>query len=694
MDILEEAKETYLNEMAELLQEIESSLLELEQRPDDSAQIHSLFRYFHTIKGSSEIFGFHHISGFAHTTEHLLDKVRNGDIQVSVPMIRALLDSRDHLTALLEITPDVFDSSDELKQTGEQLTHTLLQFFSPDTTGVAGNVSSKKESSSTRENSSSKEKPPGEKLWKIQISFKRDLFRHGMDPYPFIRYMRTMGTIEDVVLNTDDFPSLTKMEPESCYLDLEIQFRTVQSEKEIRDNFEFVQDDCTLSIEPMEEQTAETIVPEESGQPVSGAPAGEKKEKASSAAIRKSDTFRVDSSRIDSLINLVGELVISGARVGQLIGGTRSVEVGEETDRLNRIINEIRDDTMRLRMVPIGGIFVRFNRVVHDLSQEMGKRVILEVHGKEAELDKTVIEKITDPLTHIIRNALDHGIEKSEERVKNGKPAEGHIKLDAYHEGGEVVIEVKDDGQGLNRHRIHRRAVERGLVDENTVLSDNEIFRLIFEPGFSTAEKVSHVSGRGVGLDVVKKNIESLRGSVEIESVDGEGSLFRIRLPLTLATIDGFLVKVGLVYYVINLDVVEECVEFTRDLKSSGQRNFVNLKGEVLPFLNLKAFFNESGESSDREHIVVVKSGRKKVGLLVDGLMGEIHSVMKPPGRIFEKIKILSGFTILGNGEIAQVLDVSMLLHKAEHMEALRTGGEGYAEESGTGVIRSAVGVV
>jgi two-component system chemotaxis sensor kinase CheA len=387
--------------------------------------------------------------------------------------------------------------------------------------------------------------------------------------------------------------------------------------------------------------------------------------------------IRVHADKLDSLINLVGELVIAGASVNLLAARAGNPLLQESTSVISHLVEEIRDGALQLRMVQIGETFSRFQRVVRDVSQELGKDIELAISGAETELDKTVVEKIGDPLMHLVRNAMDHGIESAQMRAANGKPAKGTLYLNAYHDSGSIVIEVADDGGGLNRERILQKAVERGLVAANANLTAHEIDNLIFEPGFSTAEKLSNLSGRGVGMDVVRRNIESLRGTVELDNEPGKGTTVRIRLPLTLAIIDGFLVGVNHSSYVIPLDMVTECVELNAsERQAARQRGYLNLRGAVLPLAWLRDQFEMVGEEVRRENVVVVHYGAHQAGLVVDELMGEFQTVIKPLGKMFSSIKGISGSTILGSGEVALILDVPSLIQHATERENVAVATE------------------
>ncbi len=370
--------------------------------------------------------------------------------------------------------------------------------------------------------------------------------------------------------------------------------------------------------------------------------------------------MRVDADKLDRLINLVGELIIAAAGANLLARRTQNVALQESSSTLAGLVEEVRDSALQLRMVKIGATFTRFKRVVHDVAKELGKDIELRTSGEETELDKTVVEKIGDPLMHLVRNAMDHGIEAPEVRAEHGKPAQGTVALNAYHDSGSIVIEVSDDGGGLNRDKILNKAVERGLVQCDINLSDAEIYSLIFEPGFSTADQITNLSGRGVGMDVVKRNITALRGSVGVSSELGKGTTVTVRLPLTLAIINGFQVGVGNSVFVIPLDMVDECVEF---LAAPGY-DYIDLRGKVLPFIRLRELFDLPDASGSRQNIVVVKHANQKFGLVVDTLMGEAQTVIKPLSKMFTQVRGISGSSILGSGDVALILDVPALMEK------------------------------
>jgi len=560
--------------------------------------------------------------------------------------------------------------------------------------------------------------------WHISLRFGEDVLRNGMDPASFLRYLSKLGEIVYVTTLFDRMPAPETMDPESCYLGFEVDLKSDASKKEIEDAFEFVKDDCRISILTPNSRVSDYI------QLIQDLPEGEEKlgqilirsgaltqreledglarqstgtsdpsgaqligqilvdqgmvqQPVVDAAIAKqqnirekrpqeSRLIRVQADKLDALINLVGELVIAGASANLLAQNSGDGALLEATSTMSRLVEEIRDGALQLRMVQIGETFHRFQRVVRDVSKELDKDIDLVISGAETELDKTVVEKISDPLMHLVRNSIDHGIESADLRTASGKPQKGHLRLNAYHDSGSIVIEVADDGGGLNKSKILQKALEREVISSTHNLSDKEIYNLIFEPGFSTSDAVSNISGRGVGMDVVRRNIEALRGTIDLDSSEGVGTTVRIRLPLTLAIIDGFLVGVSNNAYVVPLDMVLECVELTpAQQKASHTTNYINLRGEVLPFLRLRDLFGVDGPSPRRENIVVMKYAGQQAGLMVDSLMGEFQTVIKPMGKLFTHLKGIAGSTILGSGDVALILDVPSLVQRAVNAETL-----------------------
>lgn len=709
---LDAALQTFIAESRELLQNMEEALLRIEQAPDDADTINAIFRAAHTIKGSAGLFGLDDIVAFTHVAESVLDRVRSGQQAVDGQLVAVLLASADHMTELVDNVANASELAPDVRQTGQSLMDRLGAYLGESGTppAVAAKLPAEYQMPHTTEGGGQVETD----LWHISLRFGPDVLRNGMDPLSFIRYLGTLGDIHHIVTVFDSMPAAAAMDPESCYLGFEISFKSSADKTAIESVFDFVSGDCQIRILPPRSKITEYLLliadmhgeelrlgemlvrcgtltaselqtglamqnaegtepPRPIGQVLADAQlapspviaaALEKQRQVKENRSNEAHLIRVDADKLDQLINLVGELIIAGAGTTLIAQRTGVSDLLEATATLSRLVEQVRDSALTLRMVQIGATFNRFQRVVRDVSKELGKDIDLVISGAETELDKTVVERIGDPLTHLVRNSMDHGIESAEVRLARGKPAKGTLKLNAYHDAGSIVIEVSDDGGGLNKERILQKATERGLVSEGATLSDQEIYNLIFEPGFSTAEVISNLSGRGVGMDVVRRNIEALRGTVDLDSSPGLGSTVRIRLPLTLAIIDGFLVGVGNAVYVIPLDMVVECIELSAADRDASERRYLNLRGEVLPYRRLREHFEVPGPLPRRENIVVVRYGQLKVGLVVDKLMGEFQTVIKPLGKVFSQIKGVGGFTILGSGEVALILDVPGLMNQ------------------------------
>ncbi|MBI5643261.1 MAG: chemotaxis protein CheA [Deltaproteobacteria bacterium] len=713
---LTQAKLTFITESSELLVEMENALLILEKSSDDQDTINSLFRSAHTIKGASGILGIDHVEKFTHVVENLLSKVREGEIGITNEAIELLLECRDHIKALIELAASDAPLTATVMAKDAELLVRLTQIL-----GTKEEKPRKEAKGADAPAAAITGTLAQTDAWHISLRFGPDVLRGGMDPIPFINYLSKLGEVTSLTTIFDSIPPLEAADPESCYLGFEVDFKSDFDKKAIEDVFEFVREDCKIHILPPHsriESYVELIngLPEDTlllgeilvnggaltqpeleealklqGRPDAGAEEGKrllgeilvsehmvqqdildaallKQKKTQEVKSKEAKTIRIDADKLDSLINLVGELVISSANIDQQAQRIKDTWLLESASSMLCLVEEIRDTSMKIRMVPIGETFSRFNRVIRDISKETGKEIELEIKGGETELDKTVVEKISDPLMHLVRNAADHGIETSEQRVSAGKPSKGTIRLNAYHDAGSIVIEIIDDGRGLNRKKILDKAIALGLANTAQSLTDNEIFRFIFEPGFSTAEAVTKLSGRGVGMDVVKRNIESLRGTVDVESAEGAGAKVVIRLPLTLAIIDGFMVGVQGSSYVIPLDMVVECVELSdAERQAASRRSYINLRGEVLPYVRLRDFFRLAGESPRFENIVVVQYASVKIGLVVDELYGEVQTVIKSLGRVYRDIQGISGATIMGNGKVALILDIPRLIACVEH---------------------------
>ena len=717
---MDELTTVFVTESREQLAAMEEALLQLEASPDDADLINAVFRPAHTIKGAAGVIECNFIVAFTHVAENALDKLRNGEIKVSSDLVAVLLGCCDHIGNLLSVLESGTAEPDEdLKAEGDSLLSRLQRDWldaKPESSAPP------RPSTPPVQKEADVEASGGgyveTDFWHISLRFGPGVLRNGMDPISFLRYLATLGQIVSIETIPDAMPVAEEMDPEACYLGFEISFKSDADKTTIESVFDFVRDECSLCILPPNSKLVDYIAliqalpestmrlgeilvkigaltqteldeglktqesnlsPSEGGESPLSPPLGEilieqkvvqpelieaaviKQKQVSEKKAAEARLIRIQADKLDRLIDLVGELVITGASTSLLASRAGLSDLNEATSLLNRLVEQIRDSALQLRMVQIGETFNRFQRGGRDVSKELGKEIELVVAGGETELDKSVVEKIGDPLMHLVRNAMDHGIESAEVRQAHGKSPRGRLSLNAFHDSGSIVIEVADDGGGLNREKILKKAIEKGLIQSGQHLTDQEVANLIFEPGFSTVDKVSNLSGRGVGMDVVKRNIQSLRGRVEVDFVEGQGTRFSIRLPLTLAIIDGFLVGADKSAYVIPLDMVVECLELQAHASSSKDRNYLNLRGEVLPFIRLRDLFEIPGERPKRENVVVVKAAGQKAGIVVDTLMGEFQTVIKPLGQLFRHLRGIGGSTILGSGDVALILDVQAL---------------------------------
>jgi len=689
---MDDVLQTFIAESRELLLQMEDALLQIEKSPQDLDTINGLFRVAHTIKGSAGLFGLMPIVEFTHVAESVLDRVRSLEVRVDEALSALFLDARDHIGQLIDLLAEDgnLDRLDEpVRAQGQSIIERLSLYLDA---AVSTPAPALQAPAPADEPGAS----PGH--WHLSLRFGPDVLRNGMDPLAFLRYLSTLGRLLHTVTLFDGLPPMTAMDPETNYLGFELALASDASLEVIDGAFDFVREDALVSIlapnatvqacrthldglpednatlvellvrcGTLTEAQALLVTQDAEQAPVETRSEPDVQESTTppvkagkSAASNEGNLIRVDAAKLDQLINLVGELIIAGAGANLVAVRSGIGEMIEATSLLSRLVEEVRDSALTLRMVQIGATFTRFQRVVRDVSKELGKDIVLHIGGGETELDKTVVERIGDPLTHLVRNAMDHGIEPASTRLQRGKPAQGTVRLNAYHESGSIVIEVSDDGGGLAKDKILAKARERGLVGEAQQPSDKDILNLIFEPGFSTADQVSNLSGRGVGMDVVKRNITALRGSVSLESEVGQGTTVRIRLPLTLAIIDGFLIGVGKASYVIPLNMVEECIELAP--QRGTETGYLDLRGEVLPILRLRDMFDVQEPGGNRENVVVVQYAGLRAGLVVDRLQGEFQTVIKPLGKVFGDAHGLGGFTILGSGAVALILDIPNLL--------------------------------
>ena len=703
---MDELKQVFLQESFEQLDALESLLLYLEHQPDDETTLNGIFRAAHTIKGAAGMVESTAVESFAHVVENVLDRLRNHEIAVSTQLAALMLQCTDHLRVLVASEAGVARmESEEIEAQGARLLMQLGEY------GPGGQVFASPKAADP----GVERIPPnssGQNCWHISVRFGPEVLRQGMDPENFLRFLETLGDIRHLETLADAMPAAAEMDPELCYLGFEIALESSADKQSIEDIFAFVRDECQLAIlppnskvadylelirdlpedplrlgeilvrvgaltadeladglraqslasdEPAPEalQIGEILVAQHVVQPELVAAAVARQAQVSEKKAEDAKLIRVPADKLDHLINLVGELVIAGAATSLLAHTRRDGELIESSSLLTRLVEEIRDASLQLRTVQIGETFNRFQRLVRDACKDLGKDVELVISGGETELDKSIVEKIGDPLMHLVRNSLDHGIEAPAVREAAGKDPQGTLFLNAFHDAGNIVIEVSDDGAGLNRNKILAKAIERGLVDAEAHLSDREVFDLIFAPGLSTAEQVTNLSGRGVGMDVVRRNLQALRGTINVDSHPGQGTRLTLRLPLTLAIIDGFLVVSANRSYVIPLDAVVECIERPA---AEHDRNYFNLRGQVLPAVCLREIFALPGQRPTRESVVVVQYAGQRAGIVVDRLAGELQAVIKPLGAIFRHLQGIGGSTILGSGEVALILDISALI--------------------------------
>jgi len=633
-------------EAQELLDQIEQSLLDLERCPANKDLVAQVFRAMHTLKGSGAMFGFDALAEFAHHCESAFDRVRKGEVPVTPELIAAVLATEDHLRALAE-SRDVAKGEDK---------HLLAALDKAMT--VAG--------------SSAAPAQDPERTWLITFRLVRDALVNGTRPLPLLDELRTLGDCKITPI-TEDVPPLETLNPADCYLGWKIVLKTRHPKSAIEDVFIFVADDASLSIEGVDPGLVSIVSPPPASEAAPALPIPANGKPANAPAETKTatgETMRVPAERLDELMNRVGELVIAQSRLKQVCATLSDVNLQSVAEEIERLASELRDSMMSVRMVPISQLFGRFRRLIHDLARETGKAIEFHTSGETTELDKTVIERLADPLIHLIRNAADHGLECPAERGTAGKPEIGHVTLSARQAGAEVIITVSDDGRGIDVERVRAKAEKSGLVAPGAVLSENEILQFLFQPGFSTAEKVTSISGRGVGMDVVKRTIEGLRGTIDMTTTSGKGSQVALRIPLTLAIIDGLLVRVGQGRYVIPLSSVEECVELSteQDLRSQG-RCFLTLRDQLVPFIRLRELFATATQPDRYQKIVVVSTGSDRVGLVVDQILGDHQTVIKPLSRFHAGIETFSGATILGDGGVALILDVPHLVAAGQQQE-------------------------
>jgi two-component system chemotaxis sensor kinase CheA len=694
----EEYERAFKEEAVELLSELESALLDLEENPSDKDLVGRVFRAMHTVKGTSAMFGFDEIVALTHDIETVYDGIRNGTIAASTPIIGSTLLACDQIRRLVENR----DPNEEILEQSKVIIASFRDVL--EKAKIAPPADNKTAESKPKKECAPQYDP--ECTYRIRFRPERRIFANGANLMLLLNEILSLGQGR-VVAQSDAIPMLDKIDPEACYAYWDIILTTNKGMDAIRDVFIFVEGDCELRIDTIEsfESSEQSGGYKKIGEILiergdissdalmkfldakkrigellveSGAVSADKiqsalaeqehiKEVQQKKAVDQSSSIRVPAEKLDGLVNMVGELVTVSSRLTQVAAGQQDSQLTQVAEEVERLVADLRDTTMSVRMLPIGTIFGKFKRLVRDLARDLGKEINLVMEGGDTELDKTVIDRLNDPLVHLIRNSIDHGIEAPEVRIASGKPKEGAIILSASHSGASVLIQIKDDGAGLDLEVIRAKAIEKGLISSDANLSDRELIALIMLPGFSTARTVTNVSGRGVGMDVVKRNIDALQGSIDIMSQKGIGSTITLKLPLTLAIIDGLLVEVGQESYVMPLASIEECVELRRSEteKRHGQ-NLATIRGELVPYILLRDLFQTPGAPPSIEQIVTTQVDGRRVGFAVDQIVGQHQTVIKSLGRVYRDVEEVSGATILGDGRVVLILDLPKLVQRAE----------------------------
>ena len=657
--------ETFRQEAQDLLEQLEQALLDLEQAPDDHTLVDSAFRSLHTIKGSGAMFGFPDVAEFTHEFETAFDRVRKGDAPSSRKLIAIALAAKDHIRLLIDRPQDADPAV--ARAILDDLVRTVGSTHRAESATPPAAETERRESAA----------PDGDAaIWHLRLRFAEDVLIRGTNPLGLLDELRALGSCVVTAL-TADVPALEDMQADSCHLEWDVVLTTAHPKAAIEEVFLFVADDMELTIEPLASPDVPALPPtaSESDALPGASETGEGRSRKPDAesghgAAKMNTSLRVQAERLDELMDRVGELVIAQARLTQLATSSTDANIKSVAEEIERLASGLRDTTMGIRMVPIGSLFGRFRRLIHDLSRDLGKQVELATIGEETELDKTMIERLADPLVHLIRNAIDHGLEDPQSRKAAGKQDSGRIRLIARHSGAEVLVTVSDDGRGLDRNRIRAKAEEQGLLAPGTAITDAELYQFLFHPGFSTAKEISAVSGRGVGMDVVKRTIESMRGGIDISTTPGRGTEITLRLPLTLAIIEGLLVRVGNGRYALPLSAVEECVELSHDDDTRSQgRSFLNIRGDLVPFLRLREIFETETEADPYQKVVIVSSSDLRVGLVVDQIIGSHQTVIKSLSKLHADAETFSGATILGDGTVALILDIAHLVELGQARE-------------------------
>ncbi len=648
--MIDRHRQAFQEEANEILVELESSLLELNENPEDSELVGKVFRSMHTIKGSGAMFGFDELAAFTHHLETAFDEVRNGRLKVTPGLVDLSLAALDRIKRMVN---EPSGQSEEDTAISAGILASLQEL-----TGVEDTVLATPAAPVAEENSS--EEKCVLRDWLIHFSPGPDLLRTGTNPLLLLRELKQMGNLQ-VTASVAGIPPLTELDPERCYVRWDLILTTAVCLDTIRDVFIFVEDCCELSIEPMASQSSPSLATT----PKSWDDQRKSQGRRDSDKPDQASSIRVPAEKLDQFVNLVGELVTVQARLVEIAARRDDPDVTAVSEEIERLTAALRENSMSIRLLPIRATFERFRRLVHDLARDLHKEVELTIEGADTELDKTVIDQLNDPLMHLIRNSMDHGIESPEVRAAAGKRPTATIHLSARHSGANVLIGVSDDGRGIDAEAVRERAVQNGLANANAKLTEAEVYSFILMPGFSTARQVTDVSGRGVGMDVVNQRVEALRGSIDIASTFGAGTSVTLRLPLTLAIIDGLLVRVDDAHYVLPLANSLECVELTsQDIEKANGKHVAYVRGEMIPYIRLREFFDVRTERPEREQIMIAETEDGRYGFVVDEVLGDHQTVIKNLGRFYRHVQFVSGATILGNGSVALILDPHRLVQE------------------------------
>jgi two-component system chemotaxis sensor kinase CheA len=668
----EQFKQSFREEAREIVADLETALLEMSKDSSDPELVSRVFRGLHTIKGSGAMFGFEKLAAFTHNLENAFDQVRGGKLQMSSELIDLTLAALDQIRAMIE--EDL--SSSTADPAACEAVLAKVQKLCGTQTSVAAPSSAPVEPAA---------EPTGAgplRTWHLHFAPGAEMMVSGANPLLLLRELRQLGGLS-ARASMAAVPPLGDLDPERCYVAWDMVLATASGPDAIRDVFIFVEDSCELIVEPA---TAEpvlngTISSEPDAQRRSdardaGAPPPESGERRATEGRRFTDnasttaSLRIPAAKLDELVDLVGELVTVQARLSEVASNSTDPNVAAVSEEIERLTASLRENSMNIRMLPIRATFEKFRRLVHDLARDLGKQVELTMEGADTELDKTVIDQLGDPLMHLIRNSMDHGIETAQKRIERGKRPTAGIHLSARHAGASVLIGVSDDGGGIDADAVRNRAIEKGLIPADASLTQAETFALLFRPGFSTAKEVTDVSGRGVGMDVVRQRVESLRGSIEVASQPCQGTEVTLRLPLTMAIIDGLLTSVDDAYFVLPLAHVLECVELTRgDVERANGKQLARVRGELVPYIRLRRHFDIRTAPPAVEQIMVAETSGGRFGFVVDQVLGNCQTVIKSLGRFYRSVQAVSGATILGNGAVALILDPERLAQDAVRAE-------------------------